>query len=106
MQILLDECLPRRLKRALPGRAVKMVQEMGWSGRKNGALLSVAAPLFDMLITVDQNLRYQQNLDRFEIGVIGLKAVSNRVEHLEPLMPEVKTALNSIQPGQYVLVGA
>ena len=106
MRILLDECLPKKLKQELPGHEVRMVQEMGWSGRKNGALLSVAAPHFDVLITVDQNLRYQQNLGSYEIGVIGLKAVSNRIEHLSPLMQEVRVRLDSIQPGQYVQVGA
>ena len=106
MRILLDECLPKKLKGELHGYEVKMVQEMGWSGRKNGALLSVAAPTFDVLVTVDQSLRYQQNLDRFEIGVIALKAVSNRIEHLSPLMSEVRLVLGSIQPRQYVLIGA
>ena len=96
----------KKLKRELPGHEVRMVQEVGWSGRKNGALLRVAAPAFDVLITVDQNLRHQQNLDRFEIGVVALKAVSNRIEHLSPLMPEVRAALASIQPKQYVLIGA
>ena len=106
MQILLDECFPKKLRRELPGHEVRMVQEMGWSGLKNGALLSAAAPSFGVLVTVDRSLRYQQNLDRFEIGVIALKAVSNRVEHLLPLMPEVRRVLGSIQPKQYVLIGA
>jgi hypothetical protein len=106
MRILLDECFPRKLKRELPGHEVLMVQEMGWSGRKNGALLSVAAPSFDVLITVDRNLPHQQNLERFEIGIVVLKAVSNRIEYLSPLMPEVRRALGSIQPRQFVLIGA
>ena len=106
MRILLDECFPKKLKRELPGYEVKMVQEMGWSGRKNGALLSLAAPAFDVLITVDQSLRYQQNLGRFEIGIVALKAVSNRIEHLAPLMPQVRSALTSIRPKRYVLIGA
>ena len=105
MRILLDECLPKKLKGELHSFEVKMVQEMGWSGRKNGALLGVAAPTFDVLVTVDRSLRYQQNLDRFEIGVIALRAVSNRIEHLSPLMSAVRSALGSIQPSQYVLIG-
>lgn len=104
MRILLDECLPKKLKGEFGGYEVKMVQEMGWSGRKNGALLSVASPAFDVLVTVDQSLRYQQNLDRFEIGVIALRAVSNRIEHLSPLMARVRSALDSIQPKQYIVV--
>ncbi len=83
-----------------------MVQEMGWSGKENGALLRLAAPEFDALITVDQNLPHQQNLDLFEIGIIILKAASNRMEHLAPLMPQVRVELNRIKPKEHVLVGS
>ena len=106
MRILLDECFPKKLKHELPSHDVKLVQEMGWSGKKNGALLTLAAAAFDVFITVDQNLPHQQNLAQFEIGVIVLKAVSNRIEHLAPLMPQVRLDLGTLQPRQYVLIGS
>lgn len=106
MRILLDECFPRKLKHELPSHEVKMVQEMGWSGKKNGALLTVAAPEFDVFITVDQNMPHQQNLAQFEIGLIVLKAVSNRIEHLAPLMPQVRLQLGTLQARQYVVIGS
>lgn len=83
-----------------------MVQEMGWSDRENGALLRVAAPEFEVFITVDQNLPHQQNLSQFEIGIIILKAASNRMEHLAPLMPQVRMALSDVQPGSCAMLGS
>lgn len=60
MRLLLDESVPSRLRRSLPEHAVKTVVEMGWSGVKNGQLLTMAAREFDAFITVDKNLPYQQ----------------------------------------------
>jgi hypothetical protein len=62
MRLLLDECMPRRLKQELFGHDVSTVQEMGWAGIKNGALLQLASGSFDALLTVDQGIEYQQNL--------------------------------------------
>jgi hypothetical protein len=62
VKVLLDECLPRYLKSALAGHEVRTVQESGWSGLKNGELLNLAEPRFEVFLTSDQNLRYQQNL--------------------------------------------
>jgi hypothetical protein len=64
MRILIDECLPRKLKQELSGHAVSTVQEMGWSSVKNGALLSLMTGQFDAFVTVDGNLEYQQNLSK------------------------------------------
>ncbi len=62
MRILLDECVNPRLKEAVPGHDVKTVREMGWQGFTNGQLLDVAEPQFDVFLTLDRNLEYQQNL--------------------------------------------
>lgn len=83
MRILLDECVPRPLKRELPGHDVHTVPEMGWSGKKNGELLQLMLPEnFEVFLTVDQNLRYQQNLWAANIGVVVLVAPSNRLADL------------------------
>jgi PIN domain-containing protein len=103
MRILLDECVPRPLKRELPGHDVHTVPEMGWSGKKNGALLQLMlADNFEVFLTVDQNLRYQQNLRAARIAVIVLVAPTNRIADLLPLMPSVITSLGTVQPGDLV----
>ncbi len=100
MRILLDECVPRRLRRELPGHDVRTVPEMGWSGKKNGELLKLmAAQGFDVFVTVDQNLRFQQNLQAAGVAVVVLVAASNRLAALLPLMPAVRAALGSLSPG-------
>src|SRR5271156_6759884 len=103
MRILLDECVPRPLKRELPGHDIQTVPDMGWSGKKNGELLQLMLPeKFEVFLTVDQNLRYQQNLRAAKIGVVVLVAPSNRLADLLPLMPSVLTALGTIQGGDLV----
>jgi hypothetical protein len=101
MRILLDECVPRRLRRELPGHDVRTVPEMGWSGKTNGELFQrlMAAQGFNVLLTVDQNLRHQQNLQAAGVAVIVLVAASNRLADLVPLMPSVRAASGSISPG-------
>jgi hypothetical protein len=107
MLVLLDECVPRRIRRALPVHEVRTVAEMGWSGKKNGELLALmVAAGFQVLLTVDRNLRYQQNLANAGIALIVMVAGSNRVPDLLPLMPEVLTVLDVIQPGEVVEVAA
>jgi hypothetical protein len=107
MRVLLDECIPRRLKRELPGHKVLTVTEHGWSGIKNGRLLGLANVEFDVSLTVDQNLKYQQNLTAFHIAIILLVARNNRLKTLLPLMPEVREALDEIGVGEFVrIVGA
>jgi hypothetical protein len=78
--------LDKRLARELPGYNVKTVQDMGWSGTKNGKLLALAQEKFDVFLTVDKNLMFQQNIERFSIAVIVLYAESTRLDHLRPLM--------------------
>jgi hypothetical protein len=106
VRVLLDECLPKRLRRELPGHEVLTVAEAGWAGFSNGDLLRRAAQAFDVFVTTDRNLAFQQNLSTLRVAVIVLVAVSNEFEALQPLMPEVLTLLPRLAAGQLVRVGA
>src|SRR4051812_21349208 len=98
MKVLLDECLPKRLKREVKADVVRTVPEMGWAGTKNGALLRLVEREFDVLLTNDQNLEHQQNLTRFALAVVVLVALTNNIEDLRPLMPAANEAMRTIGP--------
>jgi predicted nuclease of predicted toxin-antitoxin system len=102
MKILLDECLPRKLKRELIGHEVRTVPEMGWSGKKNGPLLDLMEPLFDLFLTIDSGLQYQQKLQGRNISIVVLIASKNTFDQLQPLMAAVLEALQTIRPGDLV----
>ena len=106
MKILLDENLPRKLTGHLVSHTCRTVVECGWSGKKNGELLGLADPQFDVLLTLDKNLPYQQNLDTKRIAVLIVRARSNRIQDLLPVIPECLAALESIKPRQVVRVGS
>jgi hypothetical protein len=106
MRLLLDESVPRRLGRALPGHSVKTAVEMGWGGVKNGALLVLAAEQFDVFITVDRNLPFQQNITALPIAVVVLIAHSNELQTLLPLVPQLEEVLATLQPRTLVQIGA
>jgi predicted nuclease of predicted toxin-antitoxin system len=106
MRILLDENLPRKLAGHLIGHECRTVVECGWSGKKNGELLAEADSLFDVLLTLDKNLPYQQDLTTKRIAVLIVRARSNRIQDLVPILPECLAALASIQPRQVVRVGS
>ena len=90
MRVLLDEMLPRRLKRLLPeGIEVVTVQELGWDSKTNGELLTSAEREFDVLLTTDRGIPHQQELSRFDLEGVVLTAKSNRLSDLKPLMVEV-----------------
>ena len=93
MRVLLDECVPRLLRRELAEHIVQTVPEMGWAGLSNGVLLAAAAGQFDVLVTTDQRLSYQQNVSMFKISVVVLLAKRNKLDFLLPLMPELKKAI-------------
>lgn len=106
MRIMLDKCVPRPLKRELTDYQVCTVVEMGWSGKKNGELLQMMVQEnFTILLTTDQNLRYQQNLQQAGIAVVVLIASSNRLPELVPLMPNVRSILDQLTPGEVIEVG-
>jgi hypothetical protein len=103
MLVLLDECLPRPLKRELPEFNVQTVPEMGWSGLKNGELLRrIRQAGVDFFVTGDQNLQYQQSLRASGVSVIVLCAATNRLADLLPLMRELKVVLSSPPTEGYI----
>jgi len=108
MRILIDECAPRALKKHLMnhGHECRTVQEAGWSGKQNGELLRLAEAAFDVFVTVDTNLRYQQNLAGRRIAVVVLQSSSNRLEHLRQHFPACVLALEKIKPGEMVQIGS
>jgi Domain of unknown function (DUF5615) len=105
MRLLLDECVPKRLTSELRGHEVRTVQDMGWAGVKNGALLKLADGQFDALLTVDQGIEYQQNLSGLTISVVVMLAASNDVDDLRPLLPGVEQALTNLRAGEVSRVG-
>ncbi len=105
MRILLDESLPSELKREFPDHDVRMVQDAGWSGLKNGDLLRRAAGQFDVFVTADQNLQYQQNLSALPVSVVVLIAKSNRIEDLRPLAPELLACLKNLAERTLIRIG-
>lgn len=104
--MLLDESVPRKLALELTGHVTQTVQKRGWSGLKNGELLRTASAEFEVLLTGDQNLEFQQNTASLPIAVVVLVAVNNRIETLRPLVPELLKAIEGIRPGQLIRVGA
>lgn len=105
MKVLVDECVDWRLSREIVGHDVKTACQMGWSTIKNGELLTMAAKEFDVFVTVDRNLSFQQNLPGFSIAVIVLRAKSNRLSELQPLVPELLASILTAKPGMVTYVG-
>jgi PIN like domain len=107
MRILLDECAPRPLKRELADYEIRTVVAMGWAGKKNGELLRLMSQEgFTILLTTDQNLRYQQNLQQAGVAVVVLVAPSNKLSGLLPLMPDARILMNTIVSGEVIEVGS
>jgi predicted nuclease of predicted toxin-antitoxin system len=104
MKILLDECIDRRLSREFVGYEVKTVPQMGWAGIKDSQLLALAETNFDVFITVDRNLSFEQNLPKFNISVIALCAFSNRLIDLKLLAPKVLAILGTVAKGRATLI--
>ena len=100
MKVLIDENLPRKLAGHLKGHECRTVAECGWAGKKNGELLSSAEPQFDVLLTLDKNIPYQQDLKLGRIAILIVRAPSNRIQDLLPVIPDCLVALQSIEPGQ------
>lgn len=100
MRILIDECLPKRLKLEFPDHFVQTVPEAGWASKQNGELLRLAEKEFDVLLTNDRNIEHQQNLKQVALAFIVLVAATNDINDLIPLVPAVKITLNDIQPGE------
>ena len=105
MRVLLDEQLPRHLARSLTDHEVRTVQQQGWAGLKNGELLRrAAAAAFEVFVTADQNLVFQQSITNSPLGVVVLAAPSNALEDLLPLVPSLLIAIPQSRPGQVIRV--
>jgi hypothetical protein len=104
MKVLLDECVTCKLRRDFRGHEVYTVEEAGFKGLKNGDLLREASGKFDVLITVDQKLRYQQNIKSLKIAVLVFAVRRNTYEELHPLMDHALDALKHIKSGEFVII--
>ena len=99
-RVLLDENVDRQLRPLFDaGFEVLTVQEQGWDGLKNGELLRSAAAEFDVFVTMDQKLPYQQNLKAFDLAVVVIRTVSNAFLDVVPLMSKVNAAVRVAKPG-------
>jgi hypothetical protein len=104
VRILLDECVDQRFRRDLVGHDVTTVQEAGWAGKKNGELLALAAKTYDVFLTVDRNLYFQQNRSAITIAILVLVARTNRLADLKPLANDVLSELSDLKPGQVSII--
>ena len=105
MRLLLDECIPRKFKNALLGHQCETVPEVGLAGKKNGELLSLAELAgFEVFITLDKGIEYQQNLKSRSLRIILVRVQSSRLEHLLPCAPEILRLLSSLRAGTVMIV--
>ena len=107
MRVLLDENVDRKLRRSFDAKyEVTTVQERGWGGTENGDLLSLAESEFDVMVTLDTNMRHQQHLPAYDLAVVLITARSNKRSAIEPVMPEVNRLLPTVQPGRLYVIAA
>ena len=100
MRVFIDECIDWRLSRDIVGHDVKSAHQMGWSGIKNGVLLALVSGKFDVFVTVDRNLAFQNVVTNLPFAVIVLYAHTNRLDDLRPLMPELMRVMEQLTPGE------
>jgi len=98
--------MPRQLRRDLPDFEIRTVQEQGWSAVQNGELLRRASESFDVMVTADQRLQFQQNIGSLDIGVIVIVTVDTRLPNLRTLLPQLREAIANVQPGSFLIVSA
>src|SRR5437868_6601367 len=100
MRILIDECLNWRISRALTGHFAVSAQKMGWAGIQNGKLLALAVEnKFEVFLTADRNLAFQQNILEYAVAVVVFEAKNVQLHHTLPLIPKVLAMLPSLRPG-------
>lgn len=104
MRILLDECVNPRLRLAFPGDEVRTVAEMGWCALTNGALMKEAASRFEVLVTLDQNLRFQNQTGKHPLGIVVLMTQFNHVAAYRPQFGEIRDMVRQTKPGQVNIV--
>ena len=101
MRILLDECVTKKAKKLLTDFEVHTVPEMGFSGLKNGKLLTEAeASGFDILLTIDKNMDYQQNISKYELTIVVLDVAKSSIKYIEELMPEFIANIDTYEKGK------
>jgi hypothetical protein len=105
VKVFLDECVDWRLSRAIVGHEVKTARQMGWQAIENGKLLALASQAFDVFVTVDRNLPFQQNLATSPLAIVILRARTNRLADLMPLLPGLTAAIEAATPGVVQFVG-
>ncbi len=103
-RILFDENLPRQLRRDLSQFAIRTVQEEGWGSFKNGQLLRRAETAYDVLLTADRRMEYQQNLATFSVGVVVIVTPSLRLSVLQTVLPDLRDALSNVKPGELIRI--
>ena len=106
MQVLFDKGVPLKLRRSFPMHGVTTVRDLGWDEFENGELLARAQDHYDVLITTDSNIKYQQRLDSYNIALIVLRAFNTKLESYLPLVPEIEAVLAKIQPCEVVYIYA
>jgi predicted nuclease of predicted toxin-antitoxin system len=106
MRLLLDEHLPMGLSAELHGHAVDTVSGRGWTGIKNGELLRRMTGQYDVLVTMDRSIEFQQRLSTLPFGIVLVRARSNRMQDLRPLVPSILSALDAVEPGRIRRVGS
>ena len=104
MRILLDECVPKRLRRAFPGHLVKSVTETGWRTSKDGPLLGFAEGRFDVFVTVDRRLESQNDLGKLRLGFVVALVPNNRLEGFEPIFEQLNAAAGKVRRGEIIHV--
>ncbi len=107
MRLLIDECVPRKVKFLFAdgGHECETVRDAGFGGKENGELLALAEERFDVLITIDKNIRYQQNMTGRNVAILVIRTASNDLDDILPHIPDALVALVSLKPGQVVEVG-
>jgi hypothetical protein len=103
-RVLFDENMPRKLRHDISNAVVRTVQEEGWAGFENGELLRRASGRFDVLLTADQRLRYQQNVEQFQIGIVVIETFDTTLANLQGLLPNIRAAIESVVPGTVRMV--
>jgi hypothetical protein len=106
MRVLLDECVDRRLARDLVDHEVRTVPQMGWASFRNGDLMKLADGAFDVFVTTDRNLSFQQHLPEYQVAVILLSARTNRLADLHPLVPRLLQSIVTAPRGKVTVIGA
>jgi hypothetical protein len=104
MRILLDECVNAGIKRAFLNHTVSTVPEMGWSGIKNGKLLALIAGQFDIFLTIDQNIRHQQNLSGLPFAILFVKVPNNMIDSYRPIFDLLGRTVTDLAPGEIKII--